>query len=631
YLTNNPNTFNGLYKSEYLYSFDEGIDLDKISPTYTYGPKYTEQSQNPDILVGNWAMYKRGELPDDSKVTKAFRYIRLGNKVLSFKGQPSPNIDVVVPVTFTENDRVDQDGYQSDMLDGWNLIPNPFVSAVDASQLKFDNVDHVVYLHDNVVDHPIAYVVESGESVGIIDLNKIGVDVTTYTQYIPAGQSFLVHTRAGGGSVTFPSAARSHGDANTKVKSGSNGGSSEFEKIVFNTTSNGMRYQSVVYFADDATEEVDSKYDAYLQESSTANALFFYSFGGDSKVPLAANALPSTIKDGGEIRLGYSTVTAGTYTLSLPALKLNNAKVYLVDTENNTTTELAEGFATKIDVAKGTNNSRFKLVFEVIPEPEPEPEPIITEPEVVEPVVVTPEPVVVEPVVIDDPEKPEVPNGPVTITITRPTEDPINNNENSEVSTSEVVTPNPDNLVTVEDPVMPIYVDPESPVTVEPYFPEVVDIEPVLPEVITDPVQAEIPSDINPVLPEIIPEITPDPIQIPEPIVDDNAEMPLPDPVQFVDNDDVFVTPFGDGDIEVDEDIKIYPVPSDGRVTVDFGSLIHETGSVQMTLITGSGRILTRKTVYDDSVYLDLTGRTGIYLIRLVTPSKTITKRIIIQ
>ncbi len=50
---------------------------------------------------------------------------------------------------------------------------------------------------------------------------------------------------------------------------------------------------------------------------------------------------------------------------------------------------------------------------------------------------------------------------------------------------------------------------------------------------------------------------------------------------------------------------------------------------IKMTLITGSGRILTRKTVYDDSAYLDLTSRTGIYLIRLVTTLKTITKRII--
>ncbi|MDD6003864.1 MAG: T9SS type A sorting domain-containing protein, partial [Bacteroidales bacterium] len=324
--------------------------------------------------------------------------------------------------------------------------------------------------------------------------------------------------------------------------------------------------------------------------------------------------------------------------LSLPALKLNNAKVYLVDTENNTTTELAEGFATKIDVAKGTNNSRFKLIFELLPEPEPEPEPVVVEPVVVEPepepepvVIVEPEPEPV-PVGIETPETPEVPSGPVTITITRPTEDPVNNPDNPEVSNPDVVTPNPDNIVTVEDPVIPIYVDPESPVTVEQLYPEVVDIEPVLPEVVEiNPVENVIPSDINPVLPDIIPEITPDPIEIQEPIVDDNAEMPLPDPVQFVDNDEVFVTPFGDGNMEVEEDIKIYPVPSDGRVTVDFGSLIHETGSVQMTLITGSGRILTRKTVYDDSIYLDLTGRTGIYLIRLATPSKTITKRIIIQ
>ena len=635
YNTNNPNLFRFLKSSyERFHYYKESENFDGDDNNYTYGDKFNSHTQNPQILVAGWDRTRQALLPDDSDVRNAFRFIYAPmiygpTRVLEFKGKPvDVKNDVVIPVTFTENDHVNEPGFASGMLDGWNLSANPFVSAVDASKLGFDNVDQVVYLHDNVADQSMAYIANADLGVGLTDY---GVNGFTDCQYIPAGQSFFVHSKLGGGTVKFPSNARSHGDANTKVKSGSNGGNSEFEKIIFNTTSNGMRYQSVVYFADDATEEVDSKYDAYLQESSTANALFFYSFGGDSKVPLAANALPGSVKDGGEIRLGYSTVTAGTYTLSLPTLKLNNAKVYLVDTENNTTTELAEGFATKIDVAKGTNNSRFKLVFELLPEPEPEPEPIITEPEVVEPVVVTPEPVVVEPVVIDDPEKPEVPSGPVTITITRPTEDPINNNENSEVSTSEVVTPNPDNLVTVEDPVMPIYVDPESPVTVEPYFPEVVDIEPVLPEVITDPVQAEIPSDINPVLPEIIPEITPDPIQIPEPIVDDNAEMPLPDPVQFVDNDDVFVTPFGDGDIEVDEDIKIYPVPSDGRVTVDFGSLIHETGSVQMTLITGSGRILTRKTVYDDSVYLDLTGRTGIYLIRLVTPSKTITKRIIIQ
>ncbi|MDD6001505.1 MAG: hypothetical protein PUC50_04830, partial [Bacteroidales bacterium] len=365
YNANNPNLFRFLKSSyERFHYYKESENFDEDDNNYTYGDKFDSQAQNPQILVAGWDRTRQAFLPDDSDVRNAFRFIYAPmiygpTRVLEFKGKPvDVKNDVVIPVTFTENDHVNESGFAPDMLDGWNLIANPFVSAVDASKLVFDHVDQVVYLHDNVADKSMAYVALSGLEVGLSDY---GVNGFTNCQYIPAGQSFFVHSKLGGGTVKFPSNARSHGDANTKVKSGSNGGSSEFEKIVFNTTSNGMRYQSVVYFADDATEEVDSKYDAYLQESSTANALFFYSFGGDSKVPLAANALPGSVKDGGEIRLGYSTVTAGTYTLSLPALKLNNAKVYLVDTENNTTTELAEGFATKIDVAKGTNNSRFKL------------------------------------------------------------------------------------------------------------------------------------------------------------------------------------------------------------------------------------------------------------------------------
>ncbi|MBO4372379.1 MAG: T9SS type A sorting domain-containing protein, partial [Bacteroidales bacterium] len=597
---------------------------------------------------------------------------------------------------------------------GWNFIPNPFLSAVDINEMDFENVDATVYVHDNVSNKSFCYQKTVGEQAGFLSAQG-----TSYNpRYIAAGQSFFVHAKpeAAGrnGKVIFPFKSLTHGDEKTLLKSTTSGDNS-VDKIVFNTSGSGGNFQSVIYFRENATTGFDSDFDAYLQETKDAGVLNFYSVGSNYFEPLMVNGLPLSVKQDGEIKLGYSTSTTGVYTLSLKKFTVNDVIVYLEDTENGTSTPLSAGFTCQVNVEKGTNNKRFKLVFRtnnapvakaqindfeteagkdfeyvigtelfadndqgdyvadvnvtakdggllpswlkydynngkfignpavedagrynieivatdtrgakstplnfaiVVTEPAPVVEPI-TEP-ITEP---TPEPV---------PEPVTPPSGPVTITITRPTEDPVNNTENPEVTNPVVVTPNPSNLVTVEDPVMPIYVDPESPVTVEPYFPEVVDIEPVLPEVIAEPVQAEIPSDINPVLPEIIPEITPEPMEIQEPVVGEDTDMPQPDPVQFVENDEVFV-PFSYGNIEADEDIKIYPVPSDGRVTVDFGSLIHETGSVQMTLITGSGRILTRKTVYDDSINLDLTGRTGIYLIRLVTPSKTITKRIIIQ
>lgn len=685
-----------------IYYANEAFNLDKDPVNYTYSGNKGDQSlaDNPHILRAGWKLFNN---PNVNCIDSAYLLCSYEGRAraFSFKGKPLANESAghIIPVNFTLNDKVtisdkDEDIYS---LDGWNFIPNPFLSAVDINKMEFENVDATVYVHDNVSDKSFCYQKNASEQAGFIPING-----NYNPQYIAGGQSFFVHAKkaAAGynGRVIFPNECLTHGDENTLIKSTTSGDNS-VDKIVFYTSGKGGNFQSVVYFRNNATTGFDSDYDAYLQETMDAGVLNFYSVGSNYFEPLMINGLPQSIKQGGEIKLGYSTSTAGVYTLTLKKFTVNDVIVYLEDTQEGTSTPLSAGFTCQVNVEKGTNNKRFKLVFRTNNAPlakaqindfETEAgkdfeyavgtelfadndlddyvadvnvtakdgallpswlmfdynngefigspavadagryniEIVATDSRGAKSAPLTFAIIVTEPT--PDPVTP--PSGPVTITITRPTEDPVNNTDNPEVSNPDVVTPNPDNIVTVEDPVIPIYVDPESPVTVEQLYPEVVDIEPVLPEVVEiNPVENVIPSDINPVLPDIIPEITPDPIEIQEPIVDDNAEMPLPDPVQFVDNDEVFVTPFGDGNMEVDEDIKIYPVPSDGRVTVDFGSLIHETGSVQMTLITGSGRILTRKTVYDDSIYLDLTGRTGIYLIRLATPSKTITKRIIIQ
>ena len=684
-----------------IYYANEAFNLDKDPVNYTYSGNEGDQSlaDNPHILRAGWKLFNN---PNVNCIDSAYLLCSYEGRAraFSFKGKPLANESAghIIPVNFTLNDKVNINNNEDDIysLDGWNFIPNPFLSAVDINKMDFENVDATVYVHDNVSDKSFCYQKNASEQAGFIPING-----NYNPQYIAGGQSFFVHAKkaAAGynGRVIFPNECLTHGDENTLIKSTTSGDNS-VDKIVFYTSGKGGNFQSVVYFRNNATTGFDSDYDAYLQETMDAGVLNFYSVGSNYFEPLMINGLPQSIKQGGEIKLGYSTSTAGVYTLSLKKFTVNDVIVYLEDTQEGTSTPLSAGFTCQVNVEKGTNNKRFKLVFRTnnaplakaqindfeteagkdfeyavgtelfvdndlgdyvadvtltgllpswlkfdynngkfVGSPAAEDagryniEIVATDSRGAKSAPLSFAIVVTEPQpVVPDPVTP--PSGPVIITITRPTEDPVNNTDNPEVSNPDVVTPNPDNIVTVEDPVIPIYVDPESPVTVEQLYPEVVDIEPVLPEVVDiNPVENVIPSDINPVVPDIIPEITPDPIEIQEPIVDDNAEMPLPDPVQFVDNDDVFVTPFGDGNIEIDEDIKIYPVPSDGRVTVDFGSLIHETGSVQMTLITGSGRILTRKTVYDDSIYLDLTGRTGIYLIRLATPSKTITKRIIIQ
>ena len=628
-------------RSAWIYSYDETFNIDKLNGNYYRYEDGIGDDKNPEILSSAW---KDGATINTSSLTTPYRYISypfLAAHAISFTGTPllDATQNVKVNVTFTENDQVNQPGFQPDLLDGWNLIANPYVSAVDASQLEFYNVDKVIYLHDNIDDSPLVYAIAAGVSAGV---------VTNYAdgKYIPAGQSFFVHAKntAEEKSLVFTPQSRSHGSATMKIKSGKNDGNIDLDKIIFLTNGLGQDFQSVVYFANDATEGFDSHYDAYLQTTTLSNVLQFYSFGSDYKVPLIVNGLPDSIKDGGEIRLGYSTVTGGTYTVSVPTNTVTGTTVYLTDTENGTVTPISNGFSCKINVAAGTNNSRFKLVFKTNNAPvakasvadakgvanenfeytigtdlfaDNDPGDYVANIDVVsdggaalpswlyynyESGVFSGKPTStgVYRIAITATDSHGAKSIPLTFAITIESNNlPLVNDDN--------------NLVTVEDPVIPILVNPHDPMPIEPILPIIVD--PILPEV-----------DNN------------NDVTVTEPTINDNTEveenngpeeLPLIDPmIPFV--DEPLVDPFNQ-DLFADVDVKVYPVPSNGRVTVEYGSLTQDFGSVQMTIVSISGRIILTKTLYGEKIDLDLSGRAGIYLIRLATPAKTITKRIVIQ
>ena len=635
----------------WIYSYNEGFILDEDNgDNYIYEDGVGDE-KNPEILSSAWI---NGATIYPGSFTTPYRYIsypQLAPHALSFTGTPMTDAtqNVKVDVTFSENDIVTQPGFQPDMLDGWNLIANPFVSAVDATKLEFHNVDKVIYLHDNIDDSPLVFALEAGVPAGV---------VTTYNEgrYIPAGQSFFVHAKntSEEKSVVFTPQSRSHGSEAMKIKSGSNEGNSDLDKIIFLTNGLGQDFQSVVYFANDATEGFDSRFDAYLQTSKVPNVLQFYSFGSDYKVPLIVNGLPGSVKDGGEIRLGYTTVTGGTYTLSIPTNSVTGTTVYLKDTENGTLTPISDGFSCKITVAAGTNNSRFKLVF--ANNTAPVAKTSVADAKGVENenfeykigtdlfadndqgdyvanidvtsdggsalpswlsfnyesgmFVGKPAASGVYCIAITATDSHGAKSLPLTFAITIEASSVENgNNDNNNLP----LVNDDSNLVTVEDPVIPILVNPHDPMPIEPVLPIIVD--PVLPEV-----------DDN------------HDVTVTEPTIDDNTqaddnngpeELPLVDPmIPLV--DEPLVDPFNQ-DHFADSDVRVYPVPSNGRVTVEYGSLIQDFGSVQMTIVSISGRIILTKTLYGNKVDLDLTGRTGIYLIRLATPSKTITKRIMIQ
>lgn len=637
----NANVSNFLYGA-YIYKYNEDFNLDDKN-TYTY-KSGENQSQNPAILAKGW---ERLSSPTPSNLHVPYRYLsssKLKAHSISFTGTPLTDAtqNIEIPVQFTPNDVVTDDGYQQDMLDGWNFVANPFVSSFDANELVFNNVDAVIYLHDNIDNQPIAYAVGPGMQVGAVTDDNC--------RYIAAGQSFFVHATkdvyTDGGSVVFPPSSRSHGDTFTKVKSGNQTSGSDKEKLVFVTTGKDVKYQAVVYFVDDATEGIDSRYDAYMQESNKKNMLAFYSFGSEYNVPLVANGLPFTVKDGGEISLGYSTVSSGKYTISLPVNTVKDVIVYLKDTENNTVTAISEGYSCTIDVKAGTNNTRFKLLFKANNAPvavasvvdtraasgekfelalgtelfaDNDPGDYVANIDVTSDGGTLPtwlsydyqtgtfsgNPLTsdegVYHIAITATDSHDAKSAPLTFTIKIVS--PSNINSNPDVDDF-------DDLFTVEDPVAPIIINP-NPARIEPMEPIFVDV--TLPEVVDN-------TDVSVTQPDGQGNVS-------DPLFDNMLPL-VEEPV--VDESEVMY-PISDQDLYDDLDVKVYPVPSHGPVTVEFSALTQETGTVQMTLVTISGRVIVTKTLQCNSLMLDLTGRSGVYLIRLATPSRTVTKRIIIQ
>ena len=639
----NGDVSNFLYGA-FIYKYREDQNLDDTD-TYSYKDNESESS-NPAILANGWVKLDK---PDPTNLTKPYRYLsspQLKAHALSFTGTPLANAatqSVVVPVHFTANDVLDAEGYKADMLDGWNFIANPYVSAFDANKLEFNNVDAVIYLHNSIDNVPVAYAVGPGVQVGAVTDDNC--------RYIAAGQSFFVHATKDvltqGGNVTFPPESRCHGKSYTQIKSGNQDAKPEMEKLVFLTSGKGKQYQSVVYFADGATEGIDSRFDAYMQEANIKNMLSFYSFGSEHKVPLVANGLPFSVKDGGEIRLGYTAVNSGKYTLSVTVNTVKDVIVYLQDTKNGTITPISEGYSCTVDVEAGTNNSRFKLLFK----PNHAPEAVVSVADTKAAYDEKFELALGTDLFVDNDPSDYIANVDVTsldgsalpawlsydyqtgtfsgqpvasdegvynIAITAtdshgaksaPLTFAIKIASKSNSQTTPDVN-NFDDLNTVEDPVTPIIINP-NPARVEPLEPNFLDV--TLPEVIDV-------SDFNV-------SQTDGQDNVSDPLYDNM--LPLVDE-PTVDEEEVMY-PVLDQDLYDDWDVKVYPVPSHGPVSVEFSALTQESTTVQMTLVTVSGKVLMTKTLNCSSLMLDLTGRSGVYLIRLATPSRTVTKRIIIQ
>lgn len=257
----------------------------------------------------------------------------------------------------------------------WNLIGNPYASAIDADLfLSFSSnvglIGGTIYLWTH--NTAFANNVYAANDYAVYNLlggigtaaANIGVNNTVPSGKIASGQGFFVQGLANG-NATFNNTMRVAGNNEeffrnqNAVESGSG---LERSRVWLNlTNTQGAFKQTLIGYIQNATNEIDRDFDGTTLNAG--NVINFYSLCQNQSLAIQGRALPFDEND--SIPLGYTSNLAGQFTISLEnfdGIFANMQGVYLEDTLLNTIQNLKTASYT-FTTQTGTFNTRFILRF----------------------------------------------------------------------------------------------------------------------------------------------------------------------------------------------------------------------------------------------------------------------------
>jgi hypothetical protein len=276
----------------------------------------------------------------------------------------------------------------TNLSDNWNLIGNPYPSAIRASQFLFDNNTKIegnvrLWTHGTLPS-----VITPNPFYGSFLSNYTPGDYLTYNFtgtsccptaasdiFIGAGQGFFVQmvdgpavSTANNITVDFNNNLRNATFSNSTFYRNQNATTSatfDVDSIERNRiwldfiTPNNQTDRILFGYIENATNEKDSFFDCITQNSG---APILYSLVDDTKFSIQGRALPFDVND--EVPLGYIATAPGNYTIGITAVDglFNNQNIYLKDTLLDNIHDIKAAPYT-FTTQSGEINNRFKIVY----------------------------------------------------------------------------------------------------------------------------------------------------------------------------------------------------------------------------------------------------------------------------
>lgn len=246
--------------------------------------------------------------------------------------------------------------------DGWNLITNPYPSAISWTALKgiTPNIDNAVYVYNADLNAGAGGFASYVNGVSSPAVGSGGVGNT-----IPMSQGFYVHS-TGATSLNAVESNKVAGNPTYLKTSASTSANLCLLRINLNGV-NGFNDETVLYLQTFANDYFDEAYDSYKMRGQDPFAPFVALEKGPSQFQINAVA---PITGNFSIPLKALTGYTGTYTLSASNLSTfpNGACINLYDKFLNTTTNLKTN-SYVFNLADTTTVARFNLNITINPLP----------------------------------------------------------------------------------------------------------------------------------------------------------------------------------------------------------------------------------------------------------------------